>query len=81
VHVQNLPRDSAFARKVRGDAAYWDETPEMLAQVLEAIERQSFYFRKANFEDAGQPPEPLPRPGQERPQPKTVSLSEWASTL
>lgn len=66
---------------MRGERAYWDETPELLAQAVDAIERQSYYFRYANFKDAGPVPEPVLRPGQVAAAPPTVSLAEWAGTL
>ena len=80
-HVSNLPRDSAFARSVRGEHAYWDETPELLAQLIDAVERQSFYFRKANFADAGEPPTVVPRPGVKPAEPETVSLTQLKTIL
>lgn len=80
-HVKGLPRDSAYSRALRGERAYWDETPELLAQIVDAVERQSFYFRKANFQDAGPVPESLPRPGEVARELPTVSLAEWAGTL
>lgn len=78
--MKNLPRDSAYARTLRGEAAYWDETPEMLAVVADILQQQTWALLKAQGADIDAP-EPLPRPGQKKPQPKTVSLSEWVSTL
>jgi hypothetical protein len=49
--------------------------------VVDALERLSFYFRKANFQDAGPVPESLPRPGEVARVLPTVSLAEWAGTL
>lgn len=79
-HVKNLPRDSAYVRSLQGVAAYWDETAEMLAQLYDAIERQTFYLLKVNGVD---PPEfkRFPRPGVTAAEPQTVSLAQWATTL
>ena len=67
-------------RALDGAAAYWDENAELLASLLDAVERQTFYLLKVNGNDPPVP-EPLRRPGKFRAEPKTVTLADWASTL
>jgi hypothetical protein len=68
-------------RSLQGERAYWDETAELLASLIDSLERQTFYLRKAHFTDAGDPPVALPRPGETHAGPKTVSLAQWAGSL
>lgn len=74
-----MPRDSAFARTLRGDRAYWDENTELIASLIDAVERQTFYLLKVNGNDPPQPT-PVPRPG-ESGEPVTVSLTDFANSL
>ena len=44
---------------MRGDAAYWDESVELLAQAVDAIRANSYYLLAVN---GNKPDEPLPTP-------------------
>lgn len=41
-HIRGLPRDSAFSRHLRQD---WDIPTELLAQVLDAVNFQTYAMR------------------------------------
>lgn len=80
VHIFALPRDSALIRAHMTPEASWETTHELLAAVIEAIRAQKVSLVRVWGGEIPDP-EPVLRPGQEPPQPKTVSLAEWASTL
>ena len=63
-----------------GARAYWDENAELLAQLLDAVERQTYYLLKVNGNDIASP-ESFARPGVAPVEPPTVSLAQWAGTL
>ncbi|MET4780807.1 hypothetical protein [Glaciihabitans sp. UYNi722] len=79
-HIKGLPRDSAFVRALSGVSAYWDENAELLAQIFDAMERQTYYLLKVNGNDPSEPV-PLQRPGQKIVEPETVSLAEFSGFL
>lgn len=60
-------------------AAYWDESAELLAQLYDALERQTFYLLKVNGNDPEQPTR-FPRPG-EHVGPAAMSLTDFANQL
>jgi len=47
-HVNHLPRDSAYVRELQGERAYWDESVELLAQTVDAIRLNSYYYLGAH---------------------------------
>lgn len=57
--VTNLPRTSALARSVHGEAVEWDTTEHLLAAAVDAL-------NAANWQRGGgkgRRPKPVPRPG------------------
>lgn len=61
-HIGHLPRDSAYVRHLSGVRAFWDEQVEMLAQIVDAVERTNYYLLKVNGNELDAPT-PVPRPG------------------
>jgi len=78
-HINNLPLDSATARKQQGVRAGWDQTAEINAGILDELRKLNYYFVAAN---GGSPekPEFFPRPGEQQ-EPETVPLSALGSLL
>lgn len=64
---------------MQGESAYWDEQVELTAQVLDAINAQSYYLLKVNGNDPSEPV-PTPRPGVHA-QPETGSLADLTALL
>jgi hypothetical protein len=79
-HVNNLPRDSAYSRALRGARAFWDEQVELTAQLIDAVNVQSYYLLKVNGQDSARQPEPVTRPGVENKTPVS-SLSDFAAWI
>jgi hypothetical protein len=79
-HIKHLPRDSAYVRSLQGEHAYWDEAESLLAEVLDAVERQTYYLLAVNGNEAPIPT-PFPRPGAKPAEPQTVSLSDFVNSL
>lgn len=79
IHVGNLPRDSAYIRHLSGEHAYWDQQVELTANVLDAIERLTYYTLRINGTELDQP-KPFPRPGVST-EPETVSLAQLGDYL
>lgn len=79
-HILALPRDSATLRAHATPESSWDTTHELLAGVIDVTRAQTVSLVRT-WGGEMPDPEPMTRPGQEPPQPKTVSLAEWASTL
>lgn len=66
-------------RHLSGAHAFWDEQVEMLANVVDAIERTNYYLLKVNGNEL-QPPEPVRRPGVAS-EPDSVSLAQFNQFL
>ncbi|MFJ8022030.1 hypothetical protein [Streptomyces sp. NPDC096311] len=67
VLVQHLPRDSALARALHGEAADWSLTDHLLASVVDQLAEANWMFATVNRDEDSEPlehPEPVPRPGQ-----------------
>ncbi|MEU9188582.1 hypothetical protein AB0D14_29415 [Streptomyces sp. NPDC048484] len=72
--VQHLPRDSATARDLHGEAADWSVTDYLLASVVDQLAEANWMFATVNRDEDSEPidfPEPLPRPGAEEKEPVT----------
>jgi len=80
VHLGGLPPDSATTRKRQNAPMGWDNTTEMTATVVDAINQLTRLFYNANFEGPIKDPIPLmPRPYEvpvESVEPKTISFAE-----
>ncbi|MDQ0776198.1 hypothetical protein QF026_004664 [Streptomyces aurantiacus] len=66
--VQHLPRDSATARELHGEAADWSVTDYLLASVVDQLAEANWMFATVNRDEDSEPlefPEALPRPGDE----------------
>jgi hypothetical protein len=79
-HINYLPRDSAYVRALSGVAAYWDESVEATASVFDSVERLAYYLLRVNGNELPEPSR-YPRPGEAKPVPETVSLSEFNNLL
>ncbi|MFD3378367.1 MULTISPECIES: hypothetical protein [unclassified Streptomyces] len=66
--VQHLPRDSATARELHGEAADWSVTDHLLATVVDQLAEANWMFATVNRDEDSEPlefPEAVPRPGDE----------------
>ncbi|MEU0831035.1 hypothetical protein ACNPQM_08165 [Streptomyces sp. NPDC056231] len=64
--VQHLPRDSALARDLHGEAAEWSVTDHLLANAVDQLTVANWMFATVNRDMDSEPldcPEPTPRPG------------------
>ncbi|GAA2238503.1 hypothetical protein GCM10010232_26610 [Streptomyces amakusaensis] len=72
--LRHLPRDSAVARELNGEAAEWSPTDYLLAQVIDQLAESNWMFATVNRDEDSDPldfPKPVPRPGQ-KPSPDRV---------
>jgi len=68
VLVEHLPRDSALARELHGEAADWSVTDYLLATVVDQLAEANWMFATVNRDEDSEPlefPEAVPRPGDE----------------
>ncbi|MFJ2264358.1 hypothetical protein ACIOKD_39810 [Streptomyces sp. NPDC087844] len=68
VLVQHLPRDSATARELHGEAADWSVTDYLLASVVDQLAEANWMFATVNRDEDSEPlkfPAAVPRPGGE----------------
>ncbi|MFF3750099.1 hypothetical protein ACFYYH_06495 [Streptomyces sp. NPDC002018] len=66
VLVRHLPRESALARDLHGEAADWSVTDHLLAHAVDRLAEANWMFAAVNRDEDADPPdapEPLPRPG------------------
>ncbi|MFJ1746094.1 hypothetical protein ACIOJD_07595 [Streptomyces sp. NPDC088116] len=66
VLVQHLPRDSALARQLHGEAADWSVTDYLLAHAVDQLQEANWMFATVNRDedsDTLDHPEPVVRPG------------------
>ncbi|GAA1358110.1 hypothetical protein GCM10009612_27530 [Streptomyces beijiangensis] len=64
--VQHMPRDSALARAIHGEAADWTATDHLLAYVVDQLAEANWMFATVNRDEDEEPleyPAPLRRPG------------------
>ncbi|MEU8889209.1 hypothetical protein [Streptomyces sp. NPDC048442] len=67
VLVKHLPRDSAVARELHGEAAEWEVTDHLLASVVDQLAESNWMFATVNQDEDAERlefPEPVVRPGQ-----------------
>ncbi|MFI6644292.1 hypothetical protein [Streptomyces sp. NPDC050504] len=65
VLVQHMPRDSALARELHGEAADWSVTDHLLAHAVDQLAEANWMFAMVNRDEEADPldhPEPIPRP-------------------
>lgn len=62
--LRGLPRDSAFAMSVLGEAGTWSQTDHLLAAVVDQLAVVSWQLQG---DRRAARPQPLPRPGERRP--------------
>ncbi|MFF2504169.1 hypothetical protein ACFVTY_12450 [Streptomyces sp. NPDC058067] len=77
VLVQHMPRDSALAHSLHGEAAEWTTADHLLAAVVDQLAEANWMFATVNRDedtDPLDPPQPVPRPGSadEEPNPDAV---------
>jgi hypothetical protein len=80
-HINHLPRDSAFSRALRGDQAYWDEQVELTAQLIDAVNINSYYLLRVNGSTTAAVPQPTKRPASAQTDVPVSSLSEFAAFI
>ncbi len=80
MHIKHLPRESAYVRSLQGDAAYWDEPVELLAQAVDAIREQSYYLLRVNGNDA-EPHTTVKRPGRAQAEQPSGSLADFNALI
>ena len=79
IHISGLPPDSALTRKRLNAPMGWDNSAELLASVVDAIQALTRLYINAHSEYPIDPIEPIPRPygaPVEPVKPKTVSFAE-----
>ncbi|MFI7289392.1 hypothetical protein ACIBRY_22465 [Streptomyces anulatus] len=67
VLVKHMPRDSAVAQELHGEASEWSVSDYLLAAAVDHLAAANWMFASVNTdEDAEQPapPVPVPRPGE-----------------
>ncbi|MEV6478207.1 hypothetical protein [Streptomyces sp. NPDC051657] len=67
VLVKHMPRDSAVAQELHGEASEWHVSDYLLAAAVDHLAAANWMFASVNTdEDAEQPPPPVPvpRPGE-----------------
>ena len=63
--IRRLPAQSNTARATEGDEALWGYKEHLLASILDVLQHLDWAFVAANSEGkTGDPPKPIPRPGQ-----------------
>ncbi|MFI5808097.1 hypothetical protein [Streptomyces sp. NPDC051561] len=70
VLVKHLPRDSAVARELHGEAAEWEVADHLLASVVDQLAEANWMFATVNQDEDAERlefPEPVRRPGPETP--------------
>ncbi|MEV0494788.1 hypothetical protein [Streptomyces atratus] len=66
VLVRHLPRDSALAHSLHGEASEWTTTDHLLAVVVDQLAEANWMFATVNRDEDTEPidpPQPVPRPG------------------
>jgi hypothetical protein len=66
VLVEHMPRDSALARELHGEAAEWSVTDHLIAHAVDQLREANWMFSLVNRDEDDEPPEypePFPRPG------------------
>ena len=84
VHLGGLPPDSATSRKQKNAPMGWDNTTEMTATVVDAVNRLTRLFYNANFENPIDPLPLMPRPyeaAREPVKPETITLAAFGDLL
>ncbi|RVU27434.1 hypothetical protein EOT10_09735 [Streptomyces antnestii] len=74
VLLRHLPRDSALAHSLHGEAAEWATTDHLLAAVVDQLAEANWMFATVNRDEDSNPldpPQPIPRPGAEADPPAT----------
>ncbi|MDT9681713.1 hypothetical protein RND61_06445 [Streptomyces sp. TRM76323] len=67
VLVRHMPRDSALARAVHGEAAEWAVTDHLLAAAVDHLAEANWMFATVNQDEDAEPleyPTPVPRPSE-----------------
>nr|WP_237500074.1 hypothetical protein [Streptomyces sp. SID8379] len=66
VLVRHMPRDSALAHEMHGEAAEWHVMEHLLAHAVDQLQEANWMFATVNRDedsDPLDPPQPMPRPG------------------
>ncbi|MFC9974304.1 hypothetical protein ACFVH6_25710 [Spirillospora sp. NPDC127200] len=66
--MEQLPIHSAFLTAVRGGNDYvgWDRSAYMTADLIDSIQALTHIYISAHSKKTPKPPEPYPRPGQDK---------------
>ncbi|MET9511305.1 hypothetical protein ABZX62_23050 [Streptomyces flavidovirens] len=76
VLVRHMPRDSAVARELHGEAAEWSVTDYLLATAVDQLAESNWMFATVNQDEEAEPleyPVPVQRPGSGVPAPPAES--------
>lgn len=70
--IVNLPRDSALAASIQGEAFGWNNSEELLALIAELLDLNNRLFIQANSKPGSQRPKAIeiPRPTRALPLPE-----------
>jgi hypothetical protein len=61
--VERLPRESCTVQTSAGDKARWGDVEHLIADVVDAVQMNSWLFAAANSKKNPKLPKPLRRPG------------------
>ncbi len=78
--LKHLPRDSAVARELHGEAAEWSVSDYLLATAVDQLAESNWMFATVNQDEDSERldyPTPVPRPGVE-PDPETPAAEPEA---
>ena len=84
VHINGLPPDSALIRKQKNAPMGWDNTTEMTATVVDAINALTRLYVNAHSESPIDPIPLMPRPyeaAREPVKPETITLAAFGDLL
>ena len=61
--IEQLPRESRFARVTIGEKARWGDTEHLLATVIDVLQISNWLYTSAHSKNRVPQPQRLPRPG------------------
>ncbi|EGE42449.1 hypothetical protein ACIQUZ_03600 [Streptomyces griseus] len=67
VLVKHMPRDSAVAQELHGEASEWSVSDYLLAAAVDHLAAANWMFASVNTDEDAEPPAPpvpVPRPGE-----------------
>lgn len=75
--LSQLPQGSRLEVAEYGDAHRWSRTDYMLADLIDVIQAMRYEATASRTKSPGKPPQPYPRPEQDRAKLLRPRLDEW----